>query len=468
MCTVVRPHLTVLVRWSWIAGVLLACPGLVWAQVIERAPRTVPGLFGGRPPSPDPERTHQELALDASVLGGYDDNFTPGGGEPSQLLLTGRSTASTYADAALRYWRGRAARSIEIEGRGYTTWYDVQSHGSSLGAGLRMVGSSTLGRHDRIEVADALGYDPLLTLGGFGVLRQDLGIDPVPGTSALQGLTNIRTLNNSLTTSLRHQWGQRSNTSIGYSFGLQNYLDPGGLDTQTQTANVMHEQQISRRVSLRGTYVRSNSNYTSASGDVRPNDNDSVDGGVSYDKPLSRTRHLTFSVTAGAIHVATVSTATEKPISYWMPSGSGTARIDIGRTWGLSANYRRGVTVLESVSFESFSTDSAMVRTGGQLGRHVDLAVSGAFSNGRSGESTSSGTYQTFVATTQARVLVGRCCATVLHYSRYDYRLHNVEVAAGFPTQFDRNAIRVGFQVYLPLYGSQTSGAGRRPVPGTE
>jgi hypothetical protein len=146
------------------------------------------------------------------------------------------------------------------------------------------------------------------------------------------------------------------------------------------------------------------------------------------------------------------------PFHYWTPSGHGTFRLGFGRSWSIAADYRRAVTVLQGVTVESFNTDAVVVETEGALSRRLDLSVSVAYSNGRTGAGDSASRFASYGGLSQLRYAIARCCAATVNYDYYYYSLQDVAgVPSGVPPQYDRNSVLVGFTLWLPLYGSYAS-----------
>ena len=73
---------------------------------------------------------------------------------------------------------------------------------------------------------------------------------------------------------------------------------------------------------------------------------------------------------------------------------------------------------------------------------------------------TSRDVYQAYSGAAQLRYALARCCAVTADYDYYYYKLHDVVRPAGLPEEYDRNAIRVGLSLWLPLYGA-VNGGGR-------
>jgi hypothetical protein len=67
-------------------------------------------------------------------------------------------------------------------------------------------------------------------------------------------------------------------------------------------------------------------------------------------------------------------------------------------------------------------------------------------------------TMNIYGATTQLRFLLSDNVAATLGYYYYQHRYSNPgALPEGFPAGYDRNAVRFGFTVWVPLVGASTS-----------
>jgi hypothetical protein len=90
--------------------------------------------------------------------------------------------------------------------------------------------------------------------------------------------------------------------------------------------------------------------------------------------------------------------------------------------------------------------------------------VSAAYSEGAQSFGGSTGTFNSYTATTQLRLLLTRTWSAVVSHNFYRHMLRGVaNLAPGFPTELDRNAVQVGMTLELPLYGAYIR---RRGQPG--
>jgi hypothetical protein len=134
----------------------------------------------------------------------------------------------------------------------------------------------------------------------------------------------------------------------------------------------------------------------------------------------------------------------------------------------VAANYRRAVSVLQGVTLQSFATDVGSLRADGLIGRRLEGIFSASYANGRSGSGEEPGRYETYNGNAQLTYALSRCCAVSFVYDYYYYNLGNVvDLQPGFPQRYDRNAVRFGFSLWLPLFGSYGVPGERRAQAGS-
>ena len=426
------------------------------AQTLQRPTRPYRGLFGGGPP-PDPNRVRHELTLTSSVFGGYDDVITPGAG-PVQPGVVSQSSYAGGIDALVNYLYGRPGRSISVDGRGYTNSYVDLDVDPLLGGDVRFRAETPLGGKSQFSVSQDMGYDPTLVLGAYGPLQGDVDPSALPETGQSSGYAAQRSWSYLTSLTVDRRWTTRQTSSAIYSYSHRNYVDELGFDGGGSFASFVHQWYLTRRLNLQASYRYSNSSFSGTQGLTQPLTDHTTDVGAVYTRRLSATRQVSFSGGAGATHVSTLNSATRLPLDYWTPSGYGTAQMDLGRSWYLSGDYRRAMTVLQGVTLESFATDAARIGTNGTIGRRFETSVAVAYANGRSAAATSQlARFASYSAMAGLRYALSRCCAASVSYDYYYYRLRDVsDLPSSIPAKYDRNAFSVGFTYWLPLHGSRT------------
>jgi hypothetical protein len=116
--------------------------------------------------------------------------------------------------------------------------------------------------------------------------------------------------------------------------------------------------------------------------------------------------------------------------------------------------------MLDGVVFDTFLTDALSTTVGGDVGGGVSVAVSSALAIGQAQKSDNA-SYDSVMGTAQLEYEVADWCTVVSSYTYYHHHLRDAQaVASGFPMLFDRNSIRVGLSINLPIYGNVNPVAG--------
>jgi len=132
--------------------------------------------------------------------------------------------------------------------------------------------------------------------------------------------------------------------------------------------------------------------------------------------------------------VESVSSASNEPYDYWVPTGSATARLDVASRWWLNGGYRRDFSVLQGLTDELYTTDTAFLATGGIVNSRVTMQVGGTFNNGQT--PVASGVSEDFTiygASLQTRVAL---TSTVSAFAGYFYYRHRYSNPAALPRAF--------------------------------
>lgn len=447
-------------RSTLLALLLVAvCDTAAAAQVIEPPPRsttarpsrTTGGIFGGRQRM-DPNRMQQQFSFTLDALSGYEDNLSPDRENvPSTPGGPRRSGTTGTAAGVLQYQRMNTTQGIEASFRTVVATYQGVDVRPSVGgrANVRAFGRV----FDRVGVNgwSEADYRPTFILNPALGAGPDAGLPP---TDLTGGVTEVRSLNVSSGGNVSYDWTPRHHTGATYTHlrSRSKSLENTGLEGQTVTLS--HRWDFARNFGMDGSYSLAQQTGDQPSGPGLSLD--TVTGTIGFELrvPVSPSRRLTFTGQGGATQVRTFSSATNGPIEYVMPSGSGSARMDLGRTWSVSSDVSRTVTTLEGLTRQSFVTSTGTLWLGGNVGRRTRVSVNGSYSTGAPHRGDT-GSFRSVGGTAQLQYELSRCCAAVTSYSYYEHRV--LEVAAvptGFPRTVDRNAVRVGLSFWVPLHGT--------------
>lgn len=444
---------------SW-SIVLLLLAGIVApaaAQVVDRPPRVLGGLFGGQRPR-DPNRTSQELTLTLNLGSGYDRNLGPGGQElPVGVFSPMESGFATTAGAAARYWRGRTSRYFEASGRGYlNSAHAADSRVAGGDAAVR--GETGLGRRSGLTYDVGAAYEPTLLFSALGPLVGPTQGSVVPDGNAPQGILEQRWLSAQGSIGVYRHWTTRQRMDVLYTRSLREPVDGPGTDSRTQVASVRHRWNPRPNAGFQLSYRYDENQQTDEVLDLQPVRTQTVDAGVNVERRLSPTRGALFSFTGGAAYTRVRPIAAAGMLgqiaTFVVPIVAATARLDLARAWNVSTAFDRSVTVLEGLSPEPFATNVVSLRLDGVVAQRTNVGISGAYSRGAA-LVTDAGSFEATGATAQVQYAMGRCCGVFTSYNYYTHRTTGVvTVPTGYPPRYDRHSVRVGFSFWLPLYGT--------------
>jgi len=443
--------------------VLVLVGSVADGQTLSSPSRSVEGIFGGRRPAAS-DVSHQELTLTMSFLGGFDDNLSPDGtasGVSANPLAPRESGYTGIAAGELTYWRGRTTRFLEASGRAQLTTNSEQFTEPLIGGDARVEGANReLGRMG-VDVSASAQYRPTFALGAFGPVASDVEAGAVPETDPTAGVSEMSSFIAGVSASGDRAWTRRQRTAIGYDFSRRRFTGRGGLDSRTHGGRVSHTWEFLRIANARLAYQYSNEVIQQVQERDRPLQTHNADLGVEFRRRYSPTRTLVLSLGGGANHVRTRAATDERRLEYTVPSVYGTVRLDLARTWAMSADVRRSVSVLDGLSAQSFVTKVVALRTGGRITGDLSVALAVGFSQGTA-PAGQVGSFESLNGSLQFDYNVTRWCSLVTSYMYYDHLLRGLTgIPEGFPRRFDRNTVRVGMTIWLPLYGSFQSERGR-------
>jgi hypothetical protein len=443
------------------AGALYALAPIASAQVLRTPPRSAPVRTG-----PTSDRVRQELVVEANALGGYDDNLNPAGGE---LVRPQPGGTLGFAETNVRYSVQKRGHALDLNGRGYGNTYSTANTTTSYGGEQTARVRTNAGRRTQFELSEAFRSSPFFSLGAFGAVNTATGGD-TPEASPTNGLAQTRSNSLNFSGTIRHEWTPRTKTSAGYSFGTEQYRTAAFPDSRTHHGTIGFEKMVGRTGGFSATYGQTHSRYDEVNG---PRDfvDHSLEGGVLYRRQVSRTRQVSFAAGGGSTYVDTTSRITGAPLQYWAPSAYGNARLDIGRSWNVSGDYRRAVQVLEGLNPEPYTSNVAVIRLGGQMTSRLDTVLSLSYANGVNslGGTVAAGKYDSVTGAAQTRYRWSKNWYSVVNYSRLQNHLNEIAARSlGVAQTIDRNSFRVGFTWILPLLNAPATpraqpGAGAVP-----
>lgn len=419
----------------------------------KRAPRT-PARRPSSRMSRLAEPTRHDLTLTAIVLGGYDDN--PGAGAGAHLAPAAIASGSTgYLDGALEYFGGNTLRSIRIGSTGNVHAYPGYLERPAAGGAATVDAMTTVGRNLTFRATERVGYESLFNVFSPGASSRPSppGIgETVPAT----GLFERHSLSSYTLVSIGRLWSRRDSTSFSYSYGVQQFTDDDYGNNNSHDVLAEYRRRLAQGVGARAEYRYVNGEYTEHDGAVRLTSEHRIEGGPEIEKALSRRRHLTLWLGAGASHIESAGSTGREPCHSWVPVGSGSVTLGLSPLWSVGAGYRRGFSPLRGVTDEVYTTDTAFLTIRRPVTDRTDLRVGAMYSNWNA--SLAPGVddrFRVYGASLQVNVALTATLAATADYSYYRHRYSNRgELPAGFSAKYDRHAFRVGLKVRVPLAGT--------------
>ena len=437
-----------------LAAVALATwSGVAEAQITSRAPRGFRGIFGTRQPT-DPLRPHSDLVFSLNATGGVDDNV--GGGESVGPPIVGSNNgrgSTSQVDLSLDYRRGTATKSFGLATWGsFSNYYGGTTLPNSRSAGVSITGQTDVTRRMGVGGGAHLNYRSQLPLDLPLVVGE---VDPVPTPAGLTGLYDAGSWLVSFDGNAERRWTRRSSTRLNYTFATTEFIEGRDGDLRSHQLQATHRRLFSRTGSIDATYQFSEARIGIGDGDPgRPRTEHRAHGGFTVSRRLSTTRSLDFSVHGGALYVDATAGGTDTDYQLWTPFAQASIRAGVFGQWAIETSYERSTQTIPGFAQpETYITDTVSTSFGGVIGRRMDLVFSGSFATGDVGVEASRSEYVTSGAAAQFRVSIVRNLAAVLGYSYYRYRFTDTVLPVGLPSEFDRNAIRVGLTYTLPIYG---------------
>jgi len=401
------------------------------------------------------EPTRQELTLTANVLGGYEDNY--GAGRGARLVPAAIASGSTgYLDGTLGYFRGDTRRSIRIGSTGNLQAYPGYLERPAAGGAATVDAMTMVGRNLTFRASERVRYESLFNVFSPGASR---GSSP-PGigeTVPATGLFERHSLSSYSSVSIDRLWSQRDSSSFSYSYGVQHFTDDEqGNNSAHDVHTEYRRKRLAHGIGARAAYRYVSGEYTEYDGAVRPTREHRIEGGPEMEKALSRRRHLTLSLGAGASYIESAGSTGRGPYHSWVPIGSGSATLALSPVWSVEGGYRRGFSLLQGVTDEVYTTDTTFLSTSRLVTARTNLRVGAMYSNWRT--SLAPGVDDTFTvygASLQVSVALSATVAAAADYLYYRHRYSNQgELPAGFPAEYDRHAVRVGLTLQVPLAGT--------------
>jgi hypothetical protein len=208
---------------------------------------------------------------------------------------------------------------------------------------------------------------------------------------------------------------------------------------------------VTRNATLHFGYVYRGGQYSYSPGQSAAVVHD-IDAGIDYHRPLSLSRRTRFDFSVGSTIVTNPETETTRTERVFRVVGTAALSHDMGRTWRAKITYNRGAGFAGGLNQPVFS-DAAIGSLEGFFSRRIDFSTQAGFSFGSGAErSNLDRDFRTYTATARLRAALTPILALFGEYLYYNYDFGpDVGIVSGVPLKLDRNSVRLGITVWLPL-----------------
>lgn len=417
----------------------------------RRPERPNRAVFGG---DESPAGNGQRLTARASIFGSYDDNVIGTEGNPA---LLGAQTQGYYSGLTAGVEYQRTGRKLSFGGDVGTAgrYYPdlVELNGLSPHASVQLngtVGKTTISALQQADYSPyySLRFAPGVPTAGFDDIAD---VDAGVRTQESVALEEREAYGLNTAVSVRQAFTPRSSVTATFGRQSRNFEQQGQADLLTQRGSLTYRHEVTKYAALRIGYGREEANYggsLTGSSLVRMH---LFDVGADYRRPLSFSRRTLVDFKMGG-------TAVEGGLTgervYRVVGDLGLTH-EIGRTWELRGTYHRGAGLVEGLAEPVFS-DGVMARLSGLLTRRVELAFDAAYTEGEIGVTGFRNPFNSVTGTVRIQAALTRKLALFSDYLYYSYAFDDTyALPSGLPRNLDRQGVRAGLMVLLPMIKSQ-------------
>jgi hypothetical protein len=406
------------------------------------------GLFG----SGASTTSNKSLIFVGSLYGGWDSSVLAD--QPGSTVNAGDATSGSLAGvtAGLVYrYDGRRfdfGANVDTSARYYPQQQDLNSGAYYGGIGMNI----ELTRRTRLGLNQNIGYQPVYQLSLFPNLGDPvLGAPPVPSNLDYAASRSSGWIYDS-GVSLDRQLSRRAQVSAFYRRGMSDFdvsstTDSPAFDVNYQSGGFRFTRDLARGVALRVGYTYRTGDFQNAVDDADDSATDAheIELGVNYGRQLSFSRRTTFSFSTGSTLFEVAGHRNFTVV------GDAALRHQFGRNWMSSIAYNRGVGFFTNFSGPTLS-DSVSARLDGLFGQRWMFSLDGGLSSGRVYGADEDALSRFTTYTTRATMQYA-FTAYLASYAQYAYFYYDFPRSPDLPVggEFDRNSVRVGLSLSVPL-----------------
>jgi hypothetical protein len=381
----------------------------------------------------------------------YDQNVLENGVGvlTSPFTMSGAYTAMDPAfDLSFRGRRAQLAIGASSDLRHYPSLNRVIATTHAASARL----TAQPGSNTSLTTTETVVYSPSYLYNLFA------SVTPVAATALGQVAPNYsvddqRSYSTSTNVQVEQNLTPRAVLSMTGSARQTNFVNlrPGYTALREYDGGSGFSYSLNRSTKARVSYTYRDATYSPT---LHPREHD-MEVGIEHRRQLSPSRFAVLTANIGP-RLLTLRAPGSDPTA---ESGGYTTRLtgdaglnyQMNRTWHLAANYRRGLTFVETLPGPVFS-DGLTTTARGYFNRRLEAAVSAGFSHGELEFGRTIGSVITYTGDVRAQFALSRVTAVYTEYVRYYYDLaEEIALPAAFPHHLSRNSIRAGLTLWAPI-----------------
>ncbi|HEY7441576.1 MAG TPA: hypothetical protein VH701_04085 [Vicinamibacterales bacterium] len=429
-----------------LAVTMLVTSSVAFAQMAEGQPGVQ--LVFGRGGSP--VSTGSFLDITADLLAGY-DTALPQFSQSESRRIAGEVVEGA---AGLTYFRtgqrinfrsgysGSVVHYPDFRRRSSQQTLTATSHLADVELGMG------LGTHTNLTLSQTVGYSPFhhfRTLETTGGALDTLSVGSrdffLVSRGAYSYISDI---------GVTHQLDSRTELATFYSGHFTDFPREPQLNWTTQGVGARASRQVAPNLALVAGYAFTRHQ---SQDQAVPFDRHDLDLGADYGRTLTVTRRTSFSFRTGS----SMTTRRDQPPgvngreTYLRVIGAADLNHRMGRTWQAHLGYERGFQSIVGIP-EPFASDAVTAAVGGYLTDRLHFEMSSSYTQGGLRFSTEGRGYNVYDTSALLQFPISQQLALDLNYLYVRY-LPQGGLVLPIPVEFERNAVRVGLSMWVPLLG---------------
>ena len=442
-------------------AVALSGAAQAFAQTIPEVRGTPNGLFGNDI-TPAPSRQEANVSL---ILSSGFDAAVSGRQAVARQYFDPQSTAhaNVVTGTGDYTWQGRtltfriAAASV---GRHSRDTAEITPLNQSAAASV----TSRLPWRSELRFEQQNGFSPSFVYNPFPEGEADQESSGTGGDIAIPTVAppfrngNIEAYTSMSHLTLRHDVSRRTNVSIQAERSQSEYrgteVPQPGIVAYAVTGLVGYRTTRNTRATVQ--YLARSGNFPYSGGPVTTAiaTESGLEIGGSYTPRLSPNRRLMFDAGIGSslVDAPDASGDPDRRVRSYRVVGQFGAAYSL-KAWEGTVRYRQGVEYLYGLT-QPAAIRGFTLRLDGTITRRLDLLTSAAYTIGESVMNSTGPTFDTYTSSARLRYAFNRQIAMFGEYLYYYYYFsESSPLVPGIPRRLERNGIRGGVMVLLPVLG---------------